>query len=78
MTQAAFGRLAGFSQGPVASAGASTTTTAAVVSNLKAAGVTQQTVATFQKFYAGVAAANPGNAAAVQRAALLSDIAKRF
>ena len=78
MTPAAFGRLAGFSQGQVASAGASTATTATVVSNLKAAGVTGQAVSTFQKFYAGVAAANPGNTAAVQRAALLADIMKKF
>jgi RHS repeat-associated protein len=78
MTPAQFGQLAGFSQGLAASSQASVEASAEVIANLKAAGVSSDAIATFQNFYEGVAAANPANASAIQRAALLSNILKGY
>jgi len=79
MTQAPFGRLAGFVQGQVASSLASVEATAEVIANLKTANVTADTIAAFQRFYTRVVASSEGtNLAAVHRAALLSNILKRL
>ena len=79
ITQASFGRLAGFVQGRATSSLASAEATAEVIENLKAAGVTADAITAFQRFYTGVAASSEGaNLAAVHRAALLSNILKRF
>jgi len=78
MTQAQFGALAGFQQGLVASSQASTLASAEVVASLKAAGVTAEGIATFQRFYAGVALVTPRNLSAVHRAALLRNILRAY
>lgn len=74
MTLAKFGELAGFTKGQVPSSLASTQPSAEAIANLKAAGVTPETVAKVQQFYAGVAKAFPNNLAAVQRTQLLSNM----
>ena len=78
MSQVEFGQLAGFSQGLEASSQASTVPTAEALAGLKAAGVTSDSIAAFQQFYSGVAAANPANLSAIQRAALLANIFKAY
>src|ERR1700722_3202852 len=78
MSPAAFGQLAGFSQGLAASSQASTVASAEVIANLQSAGVTPQAISLAQQFYAGVANANPANLPAVQRAALLANILKGY
>jgi RHS repeat-associated protein len=78
MTVAQFGRLAGFSQGLEASSAASVEASPEVIANLKAGGVSADAISTFQRFYAGAAADNPGNLSAIQRAALLGNILKGY
>jgi len=79
MTQASFGRLAGFVQGQVAATLASVEAAAEVIANLKATNVTADTIAAFRRFCARVVASSEGdNLAAVHRAALLSNVLKRL
>ena len=78
MKRRAFGRLAGFAQGLEASNQASTEATAEIISNLKSAGITQRSVAAFQRVYEAAARENPSNLSAVHRAALLANILRSF
>jgi RHS repeat-associated protein len=78
MSRAQFGNLVGFKQGLEASAAASTKVGQGTISALKDAGVTKQAIKTFQKFYQGVAKANPENLSAAHRAKLLKDILKNW
>lgn len=78
MTAADFGRLAGFSQGLTNSSAASVAATPEVIANLQASGVTREAVHLAQRFYAGIAKANPANLSAVQRSALLSSTIKGY
>ena len=76
MTPPTFGRLAGFVQGPLASADASTEATDRIITNLQSAGVTRQSVSLFRQFYSQEADKNPENLAAAHRAELLSNVLK--
>jgi len=78
MTRAEFGALAGFGRSLAASSSASTVASAETVANLKAAGVTAESIATWQQFYAGAVLDNPANLSAVHRAALLLNILKAY
>ncbi len=78
MSQAAFGRLAGFTQGQEASSAASTEATEEVIARLRSAGVSREAISLFQQFYAAVARVRPSNSAAVHRAALLKSILETY
>ena len=78
MNRKAFAELAGFAQGLLKSSETSTKATAEVIERLQNAGVTRECVIAFQRFYAGEARRVAQNLSAIQRAKLLSNIAKRL
>ncbi|WP_456753595.1 DUF4951 domain-containing protein [Bradyrhizobium sp. USDA 4461] len=78
ITRQEFGRLAGFENSLGNSSRASTEATAEIISRLKAAGITQRSVAAFQNFYENAAREVPSNTSAAHRAALLANILRSF
>ena len=78
MNRKAFAELAGFAQGLLKSSETSAEATAEVIERLQNAGVTRECVIAVQRFHAGEARRVAQNLSAIQRAKLLSNIAKRL